>query len=92
MPCGEKKNAIVSQASPFGDKRQVPSRKTFLRDFLSQGIPLKPPIRKEGYEMKGLLFLAGLLIGGAVGVVFMCLLQINRTSEARTDDPQNDGN
>lgn len=42
--------------------------------------------------MKGLLFLAGLLIGGAVGVVFMCLLQINRTSEAHTDDPQNDGN
>ncbi|MCI8619995.1 MAG: DUF3789 domain-containing protein [Oscillospiraceae bacterium] len=41
--------------------------------------------------MKGLLFLAGLLTGGAVGVVFMCLLQINRTSEAHADDTKNDG-
>ena len=42
-------------------------------------IPLKPlKYRKEKHIMGVVIFIAGLMIGGAVGVFAMCLFQINK--------------
>lgn len=36
--------------------------------------------------MTWLIFYAGVSIGGIIGVLFMCLLQINRTKNSHDDD------
>ena len=42
-------------------------------------IPLKPLKLQKGKQIMGVvIFIAGLMIGGAVGVFTMCLFQINK--------------
>lgn len=42
------------------------------------GTPPKTPLERTEIFMEGLFFTIGFLLGGVVGVLIMCLLQINR--------------
>ena len=42
------------------------------------GTPPNTPFEKMEVFMEGLFFAIGFLLGGVVGVLIMCLLQINR--------------
>ena len=42
------------------------------------GAPPNTPLKEWRFSMEGLFFAIGFLLGGVVGVLIMCLLQINR--------------
>ena len=42
------------------------------------GAPPNTPLKERRFSMEGLFFAIGFLLGGVVGVLIMCLLQINR--------------
>ena len=51
------------------------------RPLVRGGTPPNTPFERMEVFMEGLFFAIGFLLGGVVGVLIMCLLQINRRHE-----------